>query len=111
MSLRISIPNYTQIECDVYDANHKYLQDNTILPIKEAIARFRSAARFWKFDSAVYAAVEHIELKLKAFIPGSVMPPQFPNKPVEWPYSSEGEGQDQGHLDPYEGKWQKGWGR
>ncbi len=102
--MSLKLPNYTQIECDIYDANNQYLRDSTILPIKEAVARFRSATRFCWFDSGVYAAVEHIELKLKAFIPGSVMPPQFPHKPVEWPRS----GQD----DPYEGKWQwqRGWG-
>ncbi|MBN9386410.1 MAG: hypothetical protein J0I20_00025 [Chloroflexi bacterium] len=84
MNIRIpDYPDYTQIECDVYDASHSYLQDNTLLPIKEVVATFRSASRFYKFDSAVYAAVEHIELKLKAFIPGSIMPPQFPHKPLE----------------------------
>lgn len=99
--MSLKFPNYTQIECDVYDANHQYLRDNTIMPIKEAVARFRSAGRFWEFNSSVYAAVEHIELKLKAFIPGSVMPPQFPHKPVDWPFNGED--------DPYEGKWQRGW--
>lgn len=94
-------PNYTQIECDVYDANHKILRDNTILQIKEAVARFRSACRFWRFESSVYAAVEHIEMKLKNFIPGTMMPPEFPHKPVEWPY--------EGEEDPYAGRWQRGW--
>ncbi len=101
--MSLKLPNYTQIEYDVYDANNMFLRDSTILSIKEAVARFRSATRFCRFDSAVYAAVEHIELKLKAFIPGSVMPPQFPHKPIEWPSTDQD--------DPYEGKWQwqRGW--
>lgn len=103
--MSLKVPNYAQIECDVYDANHQYLRDNTILPIKEAVARFRSAGRFWQFDSSVYAAVEHIELKLRNFIPGSVMPPQFPHKPVDWSFGGEGEEED----DPYKDKWQRGW--
>lgn len=99
--MSLTIPNSAQIECDIYDANNKVLRDNTIHSIKAAVARFKAAGESFRFSSSVYAAVEHIELKLEKFIPGSVMPPQFPHKPVEWPLN----GQD----DPYEGKWQRGW--
>ena len=43
--MSLKLPNYTQIECEVYDANYQYLRDSTILPIKAKVNYFGKDVR------------------------------------------------------------------
>lgn len=94
-----------QICFDVMHAEYMALSPVNNGYIRRSVKKYRAAGIEhletdpdpWLTLKDLRAAVEHIELKLKAYIPGTVMVPEFPMKPYWWTCS--------GKDDPYDGQW------